>query len=790
MLLSEVLVLDATDRFGWLAGRVLADLGADVVKLDLRGIDRSRPDWRAFNINKRALDLDPESSSGAHQLEQLLDKSDVCLVTPASFDAGGRLDPDVLRRRFPRLVVVSITPFGRVGPRRNWRATDLEVMAAGGAMALAGEPDGEPLRVSEPQSYGWAGAQAATGTMVALYHREMTGQGDLVEVSAQAAVVSAVAHAPAFVDILQNEPTRAGAFITGRSIHGARFRVFWPCKDGWINFIFYGGRAGRRTNEQLVAWMRESGAELGPLGSIDWARFDPTKADQGEVDALEAPVLMFFAGVTKREFLTETHRRGMLGYPVSTVADIATDPQLEARGFFETVLGENGRKQDFCGSFAVIDGERTPLHRPLTTPTTPERSNWQPNCKPGTKPTVAQALSDLNVACFGGFAAGPHIGKVLSNFGARVVHVEAKDHPDGFRLQYPPFAGNKPGVNRGGCFSYFNDSKYGVTIDLKKPEGTELARRLAGWCDIIIENMRPGVMERLGLGFEALTEINPSLVMLSTCNMGQTGPRADQPGFGSQLSALAGFCGMTGFPKEPPMLLYGPYIDFVASALGGCAVLAAMLHARRSGKSSHIDVSQYECGVMFMGGAMQDFFDNGHVRNRCGNDDAEAAPHGAFPCLSGEWLTLSCWSDAEFASLARTMGRQYLVSERCFATVAARHANAAALGEIISAWTRSRGAAEAAALLQGSGIAAYPVVTISGLFSDPQLLARRNWRVRRHPEIGDQAYCFPAFDLESAPGDIVGAAPCLGADNDFVFRELVGIGDPDMKRYAECGVFG
>jgi crotonobetainyl-CoA:carnitine CoA-transferase CaiB-like acyl-CoA transferase len=215
-----------------------------------------------------------------------------------------------------------------------------------------------PVRVSEPQSYGWAGAQAAIGALVALFRREATGRGDLVDVSAQASVIAALSHAPAFVDLIGIEPTRAGAFMTGRSIKGARYRVFWPCRDGYINFIFYGGVAGRRTNEQLVAWMRERGADLGALAAIDWKTWDPTKADQDEVDAIEAPVAKFFTGLTKREFLNEGHRREMLGYPVATVADIASDPQLEARGFFQTVAGSAER---FCGSFAMIDGKRPPL---------------------------------------------------------------------------------------------------------------------------------------------------------------------------------------------------------------------------------------------------------------------------------------------------------------------------------------------------------------------------------------------------------------------------------------------
>jgi len=367
MLLSDVLIVDATDRFGWMAGRVLADLGGDVVRLEAPGSDRSRPQWRAFNVNKRVLDLDPEKPADGARLEALLGKADICLLTPRSGYFAERLDPDALRARYPRLVVVVITPFGRSGPRSDWKASDIEVMAAGGAMSMAGEPDGVPLRVSEPQSYSWVGSHAAAGALTALFKRDTTGQGDLVEVSAQASVVIALSHAPAFYDLNGVVPSRAGAFMTGRSIKGARYRVFWPCKDGWLNFIFYGGVAGRRTNEQLIAWMREKGAELGPLADIDWARFDPTKADQAAVDAMEAPAMKFFATVTKREYLMEAHKREMLGYPVSTVADLVTDPQIEARGFFQAVEGEPGGERH-CGSFAVIDGVRPPLRHAAGTP--------------------------------------------------------------------------------------------------------------------------------------------------------------------------------------------------------------------------------------------------------------------------------------------------------------------------------------------------------------------------------------------------------------------------------------
>ncbi len=402
---------------------------------------------------------------------------------------------------------------------------------------------------------------------------------------------------------------------------------------------------------------------------------------------------------------------------------------------------------------------------------------------------VPQALGDLKVIEFGGYAAGPHIGKILANFGAHTVHVESRERPDGFRIQYPPFKDNRPGYNRSGCFAFFNDSKYSVTVDLKKPAGVALARRMAQWCDLVIENMRPGVMERLGLGFAALAVLNPRLVMLSTCNMGQSGPRADQPGFGSQLSALAGMCGLTGFPDGPPMLLYGPYIDYVASLLGASAALAAVIRSRRTGKGALIDLSQYECGLAFMGAALTDYFATGRLAERCGNDDPVAAPHGAYRCGDGEWVALSCWSDAEFAVLANAIGEAALALEERFVSAAARRANGQALDAVLSAWTAGMSAEAAAECLQAAGIAAYPVVTMAGLFSDPQLAARRQFRVRRHPEMGDHAYCYPGFDLAEAPGDIVGPAPCVGADNDFVFRDLLGLSEAEYQAYRAKGVF-
>ncbi|MCZ6848710.1 MAG: CaiB/BaiF CoA-transferase family protein [Alphaproteobacteria bacterium] len=369
MLLEPYRVLDCTGQLGWLAGRILADIGADVIKIEPPGASLDAPDWRANNANKRLLSLDLDSDAGRAAFLKLAAAADFLLETAPPGSARARLfDPDKLRAANPKLIHVSITPFGRTGPRAQWQASDIELMAAGGAMSLAGETDGMPLRVTAPQSNPWAASQAAVGAMVALTGRAATGRGQHVDVSAQAAIVASIAHAPASWDLIGVNPLRAGAFMTGRSVHGAVYRVFWPCQDGYLNFIIYGGIAGRRTNQALAAWMDEAGADLGVLVDFDWAKFDSTQATQDEVDAMEAPIGEFFMSITKAEFLQGAFEREMLGYPVNNVADIAHDPQLEARGFWADLAAPGGGTERHCGGPAVVDGQRLSIERPVPGP--------------------------------------------------------------------------------------------------------------------------------------------------------------------------------------------------------------------------------------------------------------------------------------------------------------------------------------------------------------------------------------------------------------------------------------
>ena len=374
-LLAPYRVLDLTGPLGFLTGKILADLGADVIKIEAPGGEAARrlPPllkngngsaqsiyWLAYNANKRGITLNLQTDKGIALFNRIAREADFILETRSLGKVSQfGFDYEHLQHQNPGLIVVSISPFGQEGPYKDLLGSDLEIMALSGAMSLAGERSGEPMRVSVPQAPMWVGAEAAMGALTALAYRSITGRGQRVDVSAQVAVMAALAHAPAFWDLNRVNPERAGVFVTGRSVNEAKMRVMWPCKDGWINFIIYGGAAGCHTNEQLVGWMDERGVAPEWLKRIDWSSFAVTNITQAEVDRLEEPIGNFFASVTKDEFLEGSLKREMLGYPVATVEDISHNSQLESRKFWENVTDpSSGENLRYPGGFAIFNSQR------------------------------------------------------------------------------------------------------------------------------------------------------------------------------------------------------------------------------------------------------------------------------------------------------------------------------------------------------------------------------------------------------------------------------------------------
>lgn len=398
------------------------------------------------------------------------------------------------------------------------------------------------------------------------------------------------------------------------------------------------------------------------------------------------------------------------------------------------------------------------------------------------------ALEGVKVVEFAAFAAGPMVGKHLGEHGAQVIHVESRTRPDGFRLHYPPYKDNQPGLNRTGSFALFNDSKMSVSLNLKSPRAIEIAKRLIARSDILIENFVPGVMERLGLGYAAARQVNSSLIYLSSCNMGQTGPKAPQRGFGSQLTSQSGFTELAGYPGGDPMLLYGPYIDFVAVGFGLTAVLAALDYRQRTGCGQYIDLAQYETGLQFIAPALLDYDANERVMTHDGNRDPYAAPHGAYPCRGDDrWCVIAVFSDNEWRAFCAASGHPHWLSDSRFATLAARKQNEDALDRLVGEWTSQFTPQEVMEQLQAAGVAAGVVNTLGDLFGDPQLTHRRIWRELPHAELETFHYEAPPYDLSETPADLH-PSPLLGEHNRYVLGEILGMADAEIDELIKQGV--
>ena len=399
-------------------------------------------------------------------------------------------------------------------------------------------------------------------------------------------------------------------------------------------------------------------------------------------------------------------------------------------------------------------------------------------------------LEGIKVVEFAAYAAGPVVGKHLVDQGATVVHVESRIRPDGFRTHYPPYKDNVHGLNRSGLFALCNSTKLGITLNVKKgPKATALARRIAAWADILVENFSPGTIGRLGLGYDALKEVNPRLIMLSSSNLGQTGPHAHHPGFGSQLSSLAGFTNLTGDRDGSPQILYGPYIDYVAVGYGVVAVLAALEHREQTGHGQHIDLAQYETGLQFIAPLLLDYEVNGHVATRDGNRHPVSVPHGAFPCAGDdEWCVISVASDTQWRELCKAMGNPDWARRDEYATAEERKSNEEQLEAKIGEWTRHFEPRALVEKLQSAGVPSGVVNQMNHVYDDPQLVHRHQWERMEHPEIGVMSYQRPPFTLAGSTCGPDRRDPLLGESNEEFYRHHLGLSKDEYEELTSEGV--
>lgn len=529
--LAGIRVIDATTRWGELAGRTLAELGAEVFKLEgACGSDAARvgPDagpgsayWACVRAGKRSV---AEADVAPH-----LASADVLLESGRSGD---------YQARFPHLVHASITPFGLAGPMADAPAAELTVEAAGGLIGLQGDGDRPPLPMGAmPQAAFHAGVQAAADVAIALCERERSGLGQHLDVSAQACVVWTLMNATGYPPNTGANPPATSEFRREPHPAAAAQRLRLPgivsCKNGLVQVRLQMRILGERTFDALLRWVEASELAVPPvvkgLNLMQWL----ADVRRGELDLDAAQqaadlIVALLATKTKQELQAYSAAHGLTLAAIHTVSDLLADPHLAARDFWQRVGAHV-----YAGPFARLS--LTPLAPPR--PAEAPGASALPPSGPLRRSAAARPptapFAGIKVADFSWVGVGPMIGKALADHGATVVRIESPERLDLLRTA-PPFKDGEAGPDRAQFMANFNTSKRGMTIDLKNPAGQRLARRMADWADVVLESYSPGTMARFGLDWPTLAADREDLVMLSTSMRGQTGPERGYSGFGGQ----------------------------------------------------------------------------------------------------------------------------------------------------------------------------------------------------------------------------------------------------------------
>ncbi len=801
-MLSPYRVLDLTGEQGQACGKLFADLGADVVKIEPPGGDASRrrgpfvgddPDpekslfWFAFNTDKRSLVLDLEDSAGRECLLQLARQTDFVLesFSPGYLDRLG-LGFDALRRANPELVLVSITPFGQDGPYRDYRAPDLVAWALSGSMSIAGEAARPPAQVSDnAQTFLSACGEAAIGALIALEQRRRTGRGQHVDVSIQEAAARSVFQVSASWDMNGRDLQRGELAVP------AKLPWMWRCRDGWVLWICSAGPGAARRQAGFLAWLAaiDEGREL---QGMDWDNLRPAEMTGSDWERLRAPMAAVFAGRAKAELYQASIDYGFSLYPSATTAETAESTQLAAREFWREIEHpELGRTIRYPGPFAHATESppsvrrRAPRIGEHTAEVLAEVGSLPSQARAAAStlaPATAAPLAGIKIADFSWFMVGPMTMKPFADFGADVIHVESSIRIDGQRLS-GPFQGDLPDPERCGDYAQVRTGNRSIAIDLRSPQGLEIAKRLVGWADVVFDNFAAGTMQRLGLGAEDVRAINPQAIVLSCSGQGQTGPHHASKGGGGHYAALAGFNELTGWPEGEPGYL-SAYTDFIAPRFNVPLLLAALDYRRRTGRGQAFDVSQYETAVHWLAPLLLDYTANGRGAGRTGNRQPDAAPHGVYRCRGDRWCAIAVGAEAEWRAFRKAIGNPAWADASAFDTLVGRKIHEDALDAHVEEWTLRHDARDVMDTLQRSDVPAGVVQTGRDLLErDPQLRHRRFYQRLDHPTLG--AYHAPqhAFRLLEAPCTLR-RARLIGEDTYEVLGTVLGYSDAEIERFA------
>lgn len=802
-MLSPYRVLDLTDDRGHFAGFLLAQLGADVIAVEPpegarsrhRGpwaggepdIERSLGHW-AYNRGKRSVVIESPD-----ELAELAVHADV-LIECGAID----VDLDSLRAANPALVTVSLSPFGGDGPKKDWIGTDLTLNAASGEMSLNGYKDRPPVRITAPQVWLNAGAEAACAVLLALTDRATTGLGQHVDVSAQEAMML-TAQGWLATALCDNPPAqRSGG---GLELFGLiRFRFVYECLDGHVTLTFLPGVLVGSFTNKILAWANAQGTLSDELAAIDWVDLLEGREYEEVADIADRTsdgIAAALATKTKAELFEMAQRDRLLMVPVTTPADVLASDHYEARGFWDPVQVDGlDRAVRFPGPWAHVD--QAPMTRlgppPRLGQHTDEvqaeiRSEGRPRTAPVTEPSEAgqtprRPLEGVTVLDFTWVYAGPFATRMLAYYGADVIRLESQTRPDQVRSSGLSRVMGDQGPESSQQWHSINADKKSVQVNLKAPESRQVILDLAAKADVVINAFSPGVLEKFGLGHHDLIAVNPRLIAVSTTLFGHTGPLSTIPGFGNMGAAMGGYYELTGWPDRLPAGPFLAYTDATSPRLTAAVILAALDWRNRTDRPLSIDFAQAEGGVHFLSEAILDQEVNGFAQSRMGNADRWIAPHAAYPCGEPDadrWIAIACETDAQWRTLAGIVERPDLAD----LGVEERLSRRSELDDIVGAWTAGQDPIELQGLLQHAGVPAHQVQNSPEIVADPQLLHRDHFHLVPHPVYGHSWAEQYGFRLSRSDGTPRLAGPTWGEHTFDVLCDLLGY---DVDRIAELAI--
>jgi crotonobetainyl-CoA:carnitine CoA-transferase CaiB-like acyl-CoA transferase len=774
--LAGLRVVETCEEKGELCGRLLADLGADVVKVEPPGGASSRrlppfaPDgetslWFAVrNSNKRSVELD---LSRQHQdFGLLLSGADVWL------DSGDHgFDTPAAAERFPRLVVTSITDFGLTGPYRDYVATDPVMVAVSGMLFRSGTPDRPPLLTPGTMAYDVASTTAAFATLTALWQREQTGLGQHIDLSVMEALCQTTDWA------LPNYSVVSKQGVYGEVRNGSGFVYpLYPCADGYVRLIVLSPRQWH----SLRAWL----GEPEHLQDEHWDSLLSRMSIQGDI--LDPLYAEFFSDKTMANLADEAQRRGIVMTPVLGPTEILTIPHYKERGTFLTTEVAPGVTGPVVASFIELDGERAGFrHRaPTVGEHTAEMgagSGEQAAAPAGDAPAPARPFAGLRVLDFGIGGVGVEVGRLFAEYGADVIKVETRTYPDFIRLVALS--------EMSASFASSSRCKRSFGANAKNERGLELIKQLVAQSDVLIENSTVGTMADMGLDYDTLKAINPRLVMISSQLMGSTGRWKDWIGYGPSTRPIGGLTYLWNWPDGGmPPGSGAIYPDHLVGRMCTVAAVASLLARQRTGTGVHAEIAQVETVMGLLADIfLQDGLSPG-AGQPLGNRSSRGAPWGVYQCAGEErWCVITVRDDADWANLRTAIGSPEWAADTKYDTAAGRLGDQDELDRQLSEWTATLTDREVMEALQAHGVPAGMMLYSSDYPTDPQLVARGYPQEVFQPGVGDMLLEGPAFHATGMLEPIVAPAPGLGQHTREIAHQLLGLSDDEIDKLVADG---